>query len=83
VTTPAEILLSQHLRGIAEGLDAALQKLCGERMGFVLIVRPFQQTDAHAQYVSNVERPHSIDLIQALLERWQQQAPDIPHHLRN
>lgn len=72
--------LSGRLQGMAEGLDEVLEKFYGSRVGFVLILAPFDQPQTEVQYVSNCKREDGADLIRKLFERWQLFLPDVPTH---
>ncbi len=76
----ADRKLSGTLQGMAEGLDEVLEKFYGSRVGFVLILAPFDQPQTEVQYVSNTAREDGVLLIRKLFERWQQNLPDIPTH---
>lgn len=58
--------LSERLSTLAEGLEIALESIVGERVGFMLVM----SFDDVAQYVSNVERPEGVELLESLLGRW-------------
>lgn len=79
----ADLQLSQKLQALAEGLDDVLGEQYGSRVGFVLILAPFNQLPTQVQYVSNVERNDAAGLIRELFDRWQLQLPDIPVHEKN
>lgn len=79
----ADLQLSQKLQALCEGLDDVLGEQYGSRVGFVLILAPFNQLPTQVQYVSNVERNDAAGLIRELFDRWQLQLPDIPVHEKN
>lgn len=78
----SETKVSQLGQNIAQGLDEALENLCGERMGFVLMVFPFDR-EGQCNYMANIDRADGVREIKTLLERWETGQPDIPLHKKN
>lgn len=81
--TAADMAMAAQMQGIAEGLDEGLAAIYGARIGFVLVVAPFNQPTTEVQYVSNLERSVGVDLISELQKRWATGQPDIPTNERN
>ena len=78
----AETTLSKQGEEFAKLLDELLEKVCGERMGFILMAFPFGR-EGYCNYLSNAERSDAIKEIKTLLDRWEKDYPDIPHHMTN
>lgn len=76
----ADVQLSLQLQALAKDLDEALAEQYGSRVGFVLLLAPFDQAPTEVQYVSNTQRTEAIDMIRKLFERWQLSLPDTPTH---
>lgn len=72
----ASMLLSIHMQAIADALSAVLDGFAQESVPFVLVLA----TDGIAQYVSNLKRQDSVELMETLLARWKAGRADIPAH---
>ena len=71
--------ISESLRGVADGLDEALEEIAGQKMQFSLIV--FQtEPDSRMNYISNCQRDDVVAAMKSLLDGWEQGMPDIKAH---
>lgn len=71
--------VSESMQGLAKGLDDILTELCGERIGFNLIIF----TPERASYVSNCDRQQVIAELEHLLSLWKAGMPDVAAHKVN
>jgi hypothetical protein len=65
------------LNNLAKILDKTLEAMYDRRMGFCLIVRPFGQRPAVADYISNVDREVMLEALQESITRLKNKE-DIP-----
>lgn len=70
---------SRALKAVARIVDAELHSACGVRMGFSLIVFPYDAGD-RMNYIGNVDRKQAIAALEQLLAGWKAGMPDVPAH---
>jgi hypothetical protein len=62
----ADAKVTLVIRDIAEGIDTKLEKVAGERMGFIVAAFPLDRA-GHATYISNCYRQDTIKALRHLL----------------
>ena len=68
--------VSIALQDIAKTINAKLESIAGEKVGFSLVVYTFPR----ASYVGNCDRQDAIRELKTLLDYWESGMPDIPAH---
>lgn len=59
------------MRHLAEGIETVMSKLAGKKVGFVLLVFPFDEA-GRLNYISNADRKDMKKALAELLNRWEQ-----------
>lgn len=74
-----EIDISKSLQAIAQQIDAQLKEITGQEIGFFLLVGN-TEAGGRTNYVSNMDRAQSVEVMLDLLDRWMAGMQDIPAH---
>lgn len=65
----ANLKQEEGLRVIAQATEQLLEQLYGQKMGFCLVVCPFNQERSISDYIGNIERNDIIDLMRTTAKR--------------
>lgn len=65
----ANLVQEEGMRTIAQCVDASLQELYGQKMGFFIVTCPFGQERSVSDYIGNIDRNDSIDLLRTTAKR--------------
>jgi hypothetical protein len=57
------------LQGLASGIDEVLEEGYGEKMGFLLVATPFGGPEGISDYIGNMARKGTIELLRKLADR--------------
>ena len=71
--------ISNELNTLAETVDALLQEIAGEPVGFSLLVYP-KHIESRVSYIGNCDREESTEALKQLLGYWDKGMPDIKAH---
>lgn len=71
--------VSERLQELGKSLDAQIEEMAGERLGFVLLVFS-PVAGERMNYISNCPRPEMQNAMASLLKGWQSGMPDVPAH---
>lgn len=74
-----EIDISKNLQAIAQQISAQLKEITGQEVGFFLLVGN-TEAGGRTNYVSNMDRAQSVEVMLDLLDRWMNGMQDIPTH---
>lgn len=74
-----EIDISKNLQAIAQQIGAQLKEITGQEIGFFLLVGN-TEAGGRTNYVSNMDRAQSVEVMLDLLDRWMAGMQDIPTH---
>lgn len=64
-------LTQMVMKNLAEGIERATSAVAGKKVGFVLMVFPFDESK-RLNYISNGDRDHMRKVLRELLNRWEQ-----------
>lgn len=71
--------VSENLQRLAQGIDAAIEAIAGERIAFTLVVF----TPQSGNYISSASRQENVRELEHLLRMWREGKPDVPLHKIN
>lgn len=74
-----EIDISKNLQAMAQQIDAQLKEIAGQEIGFFLLVGN-TEAGGRTNYISNMDRAQSAEVMLDLLDRWMAGMQDIPAH---
>ncbi len=74
-----EIDISKNLQSIAIEIGNRLRETTGQEVGFFLLVGN-TEAGGRTNYVSNMDRAQSVEVMLDLLDRWMRGMQDIPAH---
>ncbi|MDO6426208.1 hypothetical protein Q4489_04250 [Thalassotalea sp. 1_MG-2023] len=60
------------MRKVAQGINEALEITYGQKMGFVLVATPFNESNAISDYIGNIDRENVIELMRETADRLEQ-----------
>lgn len=74
-----EIEISKNLQDIAQQVSAQLKAITGQEVGFFLLVGN-TEAGGRTNYISNMDRAQSVEVMLDLLNRWASGMKDLPAH---
>lgn len=57
------------MRSVAKGVNEALEMIYGQKMGFVIVTTPFNESNSVSDYIGNIERSDVVELMRETAER--------------
>lgn len=66
MSTPKQ---EECMRALAQGISDGLTVIYGEKMGFVLVATPFNESNAISDYIGNIDRKNVVDLMRETADR--------------
>jgi hypothetical protein len=75
----ADVIVSLGMQELAKNIDAILEEITGQKMGFSLVV--FNAVPgSRMNYISNCNRHEVMQAMKSLIHGWENGLPDVPAH---
>jgi hypothetical protein len=65
----ATLKQEELMRAVAQGVGEALEMVYGQKMGFVLVATPFDESNTISDYIGNIDRKNTIELMRQTADR--------------
>lgn len=65
----ATLVQEDVMRSLAQGVEEGLEMIYGKKTGFVLVVTPFNESNSVSDYIGNIDRTNTIELMRQTAER--------------